>query len=293
MNFKKLIFLFFCSFFVLFLNAQFTPKTTGIASFARFLKSDTYFVYTGKSKIDSAFVKAVAENWTITNVYFVPQDSFKILSKDRDKSFVYISNLKIQGTGKQVRALCLVNGGYDDMATYLNNTLAYVSLDNEGYEANLEEVIYRLGHLVYQLQDIINITKTENYIEKTEEAVRFKLEKYYSSRCASVQEKTLLIDRRYLSQKIVSEQEFTNLYKFNLSFVSKDIIEKAIRDKDASKVYLVSALNLYKINTVTDCATGQILYAEFEEENPVSYEFNKTFGRDDIILLNGHIKVGK
>ena len=293
MNFKKIIFSLFAVFLAFALSAQFTPKTAGISSFARFFKSDTYFVFTGNTAVDSALITAVAENWTITNALFIPEDSFKVLTKDRDKSFVYISDLKRQGTSKQVKALCLVNGGYDDMATYLTNTLAYISIDNEGYEANIEEIIYRLGHLVYQLQDVVNIVKEENYIENSEEAVRYKLEKYYTKRCELVQQKTLLIDRSYLSQKIFSEMEFTNLYKYSLNFVNKSVIEKAIRDKDKSKVYLVSALNLYKINTVADCATGQILYIEFEEKNPVTNEFNKTFDRDDIVLLNGHIKSGK
>lgn len=293
MNSIKLLLFLFALSFVVSSYSQFTPKTTGISSFARFSKTETYFVFTDNSKVDSALVSAVNQNWNITPAHFISKDSFLLISKSRDKSFVYITKLKQMGTGKQVEALSLVNGGYDNMAKYLNNTLAYISIDNEGYEANLEEINYRLGNMIYQLQDVVVITKSENFIEKTESKIILKLEKYYNKRCKALQEKTLLIDKRYLSQKIISQKEFENLYKYDLKFVDKNEIQKAILNKDESKAYLVSALNLYKINSITDCATGAILYLEFEEEDRVSKELNKNFDRDDIILLNGRVKAGK
>lgn len=293
MKFIKLFFLFLGISFLTNGYGQFTPKTTGISSFARFMKSETYFVFTENVEVDSALVKAVNENWNITPSHFISPDSFLVLSKDRDKSFVYISKLKQMGAGKQMEAVNLVNGGYDDMAKYLNNTLAYISIDNEGYEANLDEIVYRLGHIIYQLQDIVLITKEENFVEKSEAMVIKKMEKYYTKRCEPIQNKTLLVDKRYLSQKIISQSEFENLYKYDLMFVDKEAIDIAIKKKDESKVYLVSAVNLYKINTITDCATGAILYIEFEEENKMTNEFNRNFDRDDILLLNGHVKSGK
>lgn len=293
MKLRKYIFLFFVVFLVFQANAQFSPKIGGAATFLRFMKSETYFVLTGNARIDSAFRSAVNEYWDITPSVFVSQDSFKLFTRDRDKSFVYFNNLKILGTGKPIRALCLVNGGYEGMATYLNNTMAYISIDNEGYEANSPEIIYRMGHLIYQLQEAVDIVNGSNMADKTELAVRNKMQQYYNSRSIELQEKTLLVDKRYLSQKIVSEAEFVNLYKFGLSFVHKEEIEKAIMEKDETKAYLVSALNLYKINTVSDCATGRILYTEFEEEHPITKDFTKTFDRDDIILLNAYVRIAK
>lgn len=275
------------------LNAQFTPKVTGISSFARFLKTDTYFVLSENDVLNKAFENAINNNWSITKSHLISLDSFKIYAKDRDKSFVYFKELKEKGAGNKVKALCLVNGGYDDMATYITNTLAYISIDNKGYEANEEDVIYRLGNLVYQLQDIVQIIKEEKIAEKTPEKVREKMQKYYMSRCKPLQEKTLLIDKRYLSQKIISQSEFEKTYKFDVQFVHKEVIEKAIDAKDNSSAYLVSALNLYKINTIADCATGAILYADFEEENKVTLEFERNFDREDILQLNGHVKTGK
>lgn len=288
---KLLLLVFFIT--ALQLNAQFTPKTTGISSFSRFFKSETYFVLTKNDKINKALIEAVDSNWTITKAKIINTDTFELMSRDRDKSFVYIKNLKQKGIGKPVKALCLVNGGYDEMATYITNTLAYVSLDNEGYEANEEEIIYRLGHLLVQLQDVVQIIKDEKIIEKTPEKVRDKMQKYYMGRCKPLQEKTLLVDKRYLNQKIISQSEFEKNYKFDVEFVSKDVIAKAIKSKDATAAYLVSALNLYKINSVADCETGKIIYVDFEEENKVTYEFERNFDLDDILQLNGHVRIGK
>lgn len=288
----KLLFIFFVS-IGLQLNAQFTPKITGISSFSRFLKSDTYFVLSDNESVDKALINAVDNNWTLTKSHIINKDSFELLSRDRDKSFVYIQNLKQKGSGKFIKAICLVNGGYDEMAIYLSNTLAFVSIDNEGYEVNAAEVNYRMGHLLIQLQDVVNIVRAENIAEKTPEKVREKMQKYYMGRCKPLQQKTLLVDRRYLNQKIISQSEFEKLYKFEVEFVSKDVIEKAIKSKDSSSAYLVSALNLYKINSIADTETGKLLYVDFEEENKVTMEFERNFDSDDILQLNGHVKIGK
>lgn len=290
---NRLLFILIFIFSLNFIHAQFSPKTNGYSSFARFIKTDTYFVLTGNEKIDAVIKEEVAKNWTITPFRFLPADSFLLVSKDRDKSFVYINKMKQMGNGKFLKTIALVNGGYDEKATYYSNTLAYISIDNEGYEANEEDVMYRYGHLLIQLQDIVEIEKEENLVGSNEEDIRAKFIKLYNKRCGALQEKTLLIDRRYLSQKIISETELMNLYKFNVSFVSKQEIEKAIQMKDASKAYLVSALNLFKINTITDCETGKIIYLDFNEEDPITKDFIKTFDRDDIIQLNGHVKIGK
>lgn len=273
--------------------SQFSPKTKGLASFVRFNKTETYVVLTGRAELDDALKTSVKENWTLTKIHFIEEDSFLIVSKDRDKSFIYIHKMKKQGISKKIKIIALVNGGYDQKATYLSNTLAYISIDNDGYEANDLDVIYRLPNMIVQLENIVLTVKENNIIEKTELKVRDKMTKYYNKNCGIIKEKTLLIDKRYLSQKIISEKELLNLYKYNIELVSKEYITKAIKEKSTTYVYLVSSLNLYKINTVTDCETGKIIYVDFEEENKITHDLDKFFSRDDILQLVGHIKSGK
>ena len=282
-----LIFSYFSSF------SQFSPKTKGLSSFARFNKTETYVVLTEREELNEAFKEAILNNWTLTKIHFIKEDSFLLVSKDRDKSFIYFHKMKKQGIAKKIKVLALVNGGYDQKSTYISNTLAYISLDNNGFEVNDLDIVYRLPNIVKQLEDIVLIIKENNLVEKTEAKVRAKMIKLYNKKCGTIKDKTLLIDKRYLSQKIISEKELLNLYKYNIQLVSKEFLAKAIKDKDSRYVYLVSALNLFKINTVADCQTGEILYADFEEEDKISHDFDRYFSRDDITQLIGHIKAGK
>lgn len=274
-------------------SAQFSPKTKGLASFARFNKTETYFVLTEREELNEAIKTATIENWSLTKINFIEEDSFLLISKDRDKSFIYFHKMKKQGVGKKIKVLALVNGGYDQKATYISNTLAFISLDNDAYEANDLDIIFRLPNLVTQLQDIVKIVKENNIIEKTEQKVRNKMIKLYNKKSGAIKDKTLLVDKRYLSQKIVSEKEFYNIYKYEVMFASKEFITKSINEKDPRFCYLISAVNLFKINTVNDCETGEILYADFEEEDKISKDFDRNFSRDDIFQLVGNIRAAK
>jgi hypothetical protein len=64
-------------------NVQFTPKTKGFSSFARFNNTETYFVLSGREELLDA------------------------LTKDSDKSFVYIHKIKIERTEEKIEALAL------------------------------------------------------------------------------------------------------------------------------------------------------------------------------------------
>lgn len=63
--------------------AQFTPKTKGVSSFARFNNTETYFVLSGREELRDT------------------------LTKNSDKSFVYIHKIKIEGTEEKIEALAL------------------------------------------------------------------------------------------------------------------------------------------------------------------------------------------
>lgn len=279
--------------FVLSITAQFSPKTKGISSFVRFDNTETFFVLSEIEELRNAQIEAVKENWTINTPHFISKDSFLLVSKNVDKSFVYIHQMKVQGTGKKIEVLALVNGGYDKMTTYISNTLAYISIDNEGYESNDIDVVYRLPNLIHQLENIVEITKENNYVERSDVKVRNKMMKDYNDHAGILQHKILLVDRRYLNQKIVSQSEFLKLYRYEIVFVDKETITKAIKEKDSKYAYLVSALNLYKINTVTDCETGNIVYVDFEQEEKLTEDFDRNFSSDDIIKLSAKVKMGK
>jgi len=281
----KTIFVIIISFLFLNLNAQFSPKIKGRAGFSRFMKSKTYFVLSDNKTLNEEYIKGVEENWTITDYHFIYEDSLQYYSIDPKKSFVYFEFLKRKGNDKRMKALTLVNGGTFERAKYITNSLAYISIDSDGYEANDIDISFRINNMIFQLNDAAKLLYDNNFVEKNEGNLYKKLAQIYNSRCSVLQEKTLLVDKRYLNQKIVSESEFLKLYKYNVEFVDKTTIEKAIKDKDETKAYLISALNLFKINTVTDCSTGEIVYIEFEEEDKITKDFERIMGRDDILQL--------
>lgn len=291
--YRILILIFVSVIFIPNVEAQFTPKTKGLSSFARFNKTETYFVLSEREELKAAQIEAITEQWTITKSHIIDLDSFLLVSKDREKSFVYINKMKVEGTGKRIEVMALVNGGYDEMTTYLSNTLAYISIDNDGYESNELDIIFRMPNMIHQLEQIVLKAKENNYIEKSEDKVRNKMIRNYNDSTGILKDKILLIDRRYLNQKIISESEFLKLYKYEVVFVAKEAIAKAIKEKDSAYAYLVSALNLYKVNTVTDCETGNIVYADFEMEEKFSEDFDRNFTTDDIIKLNVTVRNGK
>jgi len=282
--------------FVIFSNnsfSQFTTLVKGVSNYTRFNHSETYFVLSEREELANSMKQAVNEFWKITPIHFVTEEEFKTISKDRDKSFVYIHKVKRKGIKQEIKVLALVNGGDDGKTTYLGKLLAFISLDNNGYESNELDLMYRLPNLIHQLQDVVTIVKEENITGNSEVAVRNKLIKHYNKRIAPLKNKILLVDKRYLSQKISSEEEIVRNYKYEVLFVDRETIKQAVINKDSKFAYLVSSLNLYKINTVTDCETGNIIYASFSEEDKFTEEFDRTFSYEDIKNLSGHVKNGK
>jgi hypothetical protein len=156
-----------------------------------------------------------------------------------------------------------------------------------------ENHLYRLPHIVAQLNASLNLVNDNDIEGGTMEAVFEKMDQEYVKNATDLQNKTLLIDADYTVLKITSMDDFAKKYGYAYEVVPKETIEAAIRNKDNSKAYLVSAVNEYKISTVTDCSTGKILYASFVQEDPVTFEFSPQFNYSDMGKLGFAAKKGK
>jgi len=272
---------------------QFSHQLLGSGSFASLNKSITKLVLTNNEDFNKAFISAVEENWEHTNYQVITEDQLKNERPSQDFTYIYIHDFVEKGKKKNIRVLALSKFAARDHQTFLNNTFAYVAFDSKSSESNISNTEYRLHHMVKQLNDIVNLIQEKNLQAKTVDGIRGLLSKEYAQNAWKLQNKTLLIEENYLVSKIASKDELLKKYKFPIEFVPKEVIEKAIKEKDETKAYLITVVNLYKINSITDCATGELLFANFVQEDPITFEMSEIFDAYDIDLLFQSVKKSK
>lgn len=275
------------------IQAQFSTKINGSGSMKKVIASQTFVVLTGNPEFDEAFEKAFKNNWNITPLTFVQEYETKDLIGNPDVSFIKFGDYKIKDSKNSFKALAIFLGGKSNYDIYLTNTYAYVALDQYGLEKTFESTTYRLPNMVKQLEQTIEVSSTshihgddlDDYIEKMEE--------YYNSSANLLEGKTLLIDVRYTLSKIRDIDALTKMYKFSIEVVTKEEIQKAIDSKDANYAYLISAYSTKKINSITDCGTGKLIFAEVDESTE-DFDGNlKRFDADDMALVVANIKGDK
>lgn len=273
--------------------AQYSPVLKGKVSFSRFLKSTTFVVLGEDEEVNSVLMESFKSTWTITPIQFIYEAEFPAYVNDPEKSFIYLKDFKVKEERKDVGALAVFNGGYNDIEFYLNSSLAYIAYDNWGVEKKANDLLYRLPAMVYQLQSTINLIYDNNLEVKNTESLVLKLNKLYNARAGQMQNKTLLIDKLYETHKIISIKEFAKKYGYAFEIVGGEEIKEAIQSKAKDKAVLVSSYNLYKINQVFDCATYDIIYAELEKN--VLYEERQLdkFDLEDAEQLATAVKKGK
>lgn len=291
---KKIILLFVVSFFTFSVAiCQYIPQLKGKASLYKSFRNTTLVVLTGNEKIDNVLKKSVETYWKITPFEFIDIERDAKLLNDVSYNVLCLKELEVKGGKKNVKAWVFGKSGGGILPKYLNNALAFVSLDNLYLERKDEDHLYRLPHIIFQLNEALNLVNENDITANSMDLVFQKMDKEYVKNATELQNKTLLIDADYTVLKITSMEDFAKKYGYAYEVVPKATIEAAIRNKDESKAYLVSAVNEYKISTVTDCATGKILYASFVQEDPVSFEFSPQFNFSDMGKLGLAAKKGK
>lgn len=273
--------------------AQFTPQYKGKGSYAAFKKTVTRFVLTDDEDFNKVFRQAAKEQWKQTKVDFITEKQLSNQRPSEKFTYVYIHDFNVKDQKRTVKALALTKFASRDHLTFLNNTLGYISIDSKSLEQNFGDLKFRITHMVKQLNDIVDIVWEKNLKATDAPSMRNEMAKAYKEKSWKLRNKTLLIDINYLTMKIVDKEEILARYKYPVEFVPKTEIQRAIETKDASKAYLVSAANLYKINSVADCATGEILFANFVEEDATTFEISLLFDMKDAELLNTAVKKSK
>lgn len=287
---------FILSIFILSLNlvsAQFTHQYKGKASLSFINKTITKVVLTEDEEFNKVLRQAIKDYWKQTKVEFITEKQLSSQKPNDKYTYIYFNDFNVKDQKKTLKALALTKFASLDNLTFLNNALAYVSLDSKSMEQNWKDVSFRLPHLVKQLNDIVQIVWDNNLKASDAAAMRSEIIKAYKEKAWKLKNKTLLVDVNYLAMKIVDKEEILAKYKYSIEFVAKTEIQRAIETKDASKAYLISAENLYKINSVTDCATGEILFANFVEENPGTFQVSYLFDATDAELLYTAVKKSK
>ncbi len=290
MKLKISIFLsvFYCSLF-----AQFSPILKGKASCVRFLQSTTCVVLTENEAFNEDLKKAFEDNWKLTPYIFISQEDFEKKIIETEFSFIHINAFKQKEQKKTVGAMALFNGGFNDLLLYLNSSLAYIAYDNWGIEKDYLAIQDRLPAMVAQLNNTVFLVNDENITGSNPGDIYKQLISLYNAKSGVLKDKTLLIDKRYEFEKIVSLAEFAKKYGYAYELVSAERIKEAILNKEADKAVLYCSSSLYKINQVTDCSSYEIIYAEFEEETATIKPLINKFDDLDAMQLNVAIKKSK
>lgn len=273
--------------------SQFSPLLNGKISCARFFKTTTYIVLTESESFNAELKQAASEYWTITPTHFIPEDSLEYFIQDPSLSFVYLKHYPVRGEKREVYALALFNGGFASIKFFLNSTLAYISADDFDFEKSSEDLSYRAASMLINLQQIISGISSEDLKAKDELKMTEELSNFINANAGLLKGKTLLVEKRYSLGKIVDYQEVEKKYPYSIQLVSKEEIEKALKNKESDKAVLISAYNLYKTNMVIDCANLELIYAELEQQDAQQSKRLDKFNLEDLNQLIIAIKKSK
>lgn len=277
-----------------FAFAQFSPKTNGKASFSRFLKTTTMVLLTEDECVDQALQRYFKENWTLTPVEFIYKKDYNQHLPNDEYTFVTIDEFKLRGEKKLFGAMALFYGDILDLEqTYLNSSLAYVAYDSQGLEKEIEDLCYKISAMISQLERTVTLINENNLIVKNKEDLIEELTELYNKEAYLLKKETLLINERYKNSKIISVPELESLYNYTFEFVSKEVIEQAIYNREAGKAVLFSNHSIYKTNLIMDCSTQNVIYSELEMPDELYGNRMNQFDNEDMLDLNKVVKKSK
>ncbi|MFW5978534.1 MAG: hypothetical protein ACOCQ8_00340 [Bacteroidia bacterium] len=174
---------------------------------------------------------AVESNWEITEYDFLEYNKFDEMRKKPEYSFL-TDNIVVfekDKTKARYRFLSVLLGErtrrLEDMPTIVAVPLAYKEVDEEYWN-------YKLEVLVRFIQNHIKLMK------ENPDIISDDIFDYYNDNMKDISEKTLYLIKDELAEDVDTREEIEQYYPYDFELVTREDIEKAIKEKDEDVVFL-------------------------------------------------------
>ncbi|PKQ45496.1 hypothetical protein [Confluentibacter flavum] len=168
--------------------------------------------------------KAVNAIWKFSpSVEFISQDAYDALLEDETKihEYAYLDFITFNDVGNAPAHSFIV--GFTDKRVSPHYVSIY-SIDDP----------YTYGDIFFYITQLHNdLNNTVNLDKKDLKKQNISLYTHISS--SAIRDKTLLLDKNDINEDL--EEEITNLYGHNYKIVDKDIIDKALTERDTSTIF--------------------------------------------------------
>jgi hypothetical protein len=267
MKFLKQAALFLILFSLSFLvDGQYSGVSLKSKEYQAFLKSKTLVVLQNSPKYDSAIVKAVKNNWYITEYKFINLTEVSIYQKREGFSFlspINIQYIKSSEAGPYTELMPLVAVFMSDKNKFskykVKDMIAYVPLDYKDLEMDRLECFYRLDLIVISLQKTVFSIKKNGINKKKPQKINAKLINIANEKAPLLRKKTLLINEKYLNNKLTDEIIRTK-YPYEYIIATTNFIKEAIDNKDNRYAVLIKASGFETYITVQETQSGDVIY---------------------------------
>jgi len=199
-----------------------------------FFSTKTYVVMDDNDLSDYNFKvqDAVKNNWKLTEYEFIKQDKFEALRKDKNNSFLILSEVVFYKDKLQAKYdfFSLVLGGKYSTLSKMP-VLAAVPLAYSA--APQESSAYKLGALLKFLQAHVKLIK-----EKPELIDNKNMFKYYNDQQISLSDQTLYLIKEEQAYNLNTAAKIKTLYPYKIKFVTRSELEDAIDSNTENIVFL-------------------------------------------------------
>jgi len=305
MRTKKIALLSMFLFGIFMLNAQ--SKRASVSEIKQFFNSTTYVVLEENPfSVFNATIKVSLEiYWKITPYKIISAQEFEKLKTDPNKSFIYISLAEITKTKTSLfkantalfdnvdqfryNLLNLImgnkSGNLNNMPDLASLPLSYAApILKNGSDEEEEEIdySYKIGGILRLMQFYVR------WAEKNPTLTFEDLMEKYTSEIKSLE---LLLTKEDLSSEVNSIEKITKIYPYKVKIVTSAEIEAAIKEGNASAVFMHKiGPEKFKLKdpmcffTLINCADGKPYYFNYHKVKDKS---------KDGILLNDFKKLLK
>ncbi len=225
---------FFCLLLVIFVNKisgqYYVPKRDEIMAF---FKTKTLVVLDDNPLMEyNIIIKVIMkQEWTITKFDFITSKEFEEKRFDPQYSFIYMNKVSFEHDKTDAEYLFLflsLGGNYfqlNQMPDLATIPVSYYGVDEDSYA-------YKLGILIRFMQNHILLLRDKPQISSE------NVFEYYNKNIKDIRDKTLYLLENEVSKDIRSVSKIKKIYPYKFKFVTKEDIEKAIRERDENVVFL-------------------------------------------------------
>lgn len=227
---KKIFFIFI--FVGLTLNAFSQDHTPTREELNGFFNTKTMVVMAPSpiSHYNATLKEAVNNNWDITDYKFIKYEEFEGMKTNPDYSFLMedITVFESDKTKARYRFLSILKGKkvrrMEEMPSICAVPLSYREVDEEFWA-------YKIGVIIrFMQQHVKNMKEDSDIIDEELD--------YYNKNLEDIKDKTLYLIKEELAEEVNTRAEIEEYYPFPFELVSRQELEKAIKEQREDVVFL-------------------------------------------------------